>query len=49
MLVTLLAEGIRCSPYKAMFGVSMKLGIASSVVPRNLISNTTTEEDLKKL
>ena len=41
-------EGIKCSPYEAMFGVSMKLGIASSVVPRNLISNITTE-DLKKL
>ena len=42
-------EGIKCSPYEAMFGVSMKLGIASSVVPRNLISNITTEEDLKSV
>jgi hypothetical protein len=32
-----------------MFGVSMKLGIANSVVPRNLISNITTEEDLKSV
>jgi len=42
-------EGIKCSPYEAMFGVSMRLGIANSVVPRNLISNLPTEEDLKKL
>jgi hypothetical protein len=45
-------EGIKCSPYEdfeAIFGVSMKLGIASSVVPRNLISNITTEEDLKSV
>ena len=26
-------EGIKCSPYEAMFGVPMKLGIASSVLP----------------
>jgi hypothetical protein len=30
-----------------MFGVFMMLGIASSVVPRNLTSNITTEEELK--
>jgi hypothetical protein len=41
-------EGIKCSPYEAMCGVSMQLRIASSVVPRNLTSNITTE-DLKKV
>ena len=42
-------EGIKCSPYEAMFGVPMKLGIANSVLPRNLTTNMTTEEDLEKV
>ena len=42
-------EGIKCSPYKAMFGVSLKLGIANSVMSRNLTINMTTEEDLEKV
>jgi len=42
-------EGIKCSPYEAMFGVPMKLGIANSVLPRNLTINMTTEEDLEKV
>jgi len=42
-------EGIKCSHYKAMFGVPMKLGIANSVLPRNLTINMTTEEDLGKV
>ena len=42
-------EGIKCSPYEDMFGVPMKLGIANSVLPRNLTINRTTEEDLEKL
>jgi hypothetical protein len=42
-------ERIKCSPYEAMLGVCMKLGIAKFVVPSNLISNITTEEDLNKL
>jgi len=41
-------EGIKCAPYEAMFGVPMKLGIANSVLPRNLAINMTTEEDLEK-
>jgi len=41
-------EGIKCSPYEAMFGVPMKLGIANSVLPRNLTINMTTE-DLEKV
>ena len=32
-----------------MFGVPMKLGIANSVLPRNLTINMTTEEDLEKV
>jgi hypothetical protein len=42
-------EGIKRSPYEAMFGVAMKLGIANSVLPRNLTINITTEEDLEKV
>lgn len=34
---------------KLCFVVSMKLGIASSVVARNLTSNITTEEDIEKV
>ena len=32
-----------------MFGVSIKLGITNSVLPRNLTINMTTEEDLGKV
>ena len=32
-----------------MFGVPMKLGIANSVLPRNLTINMTNEEDLEKV
>jgi hypothetical protein len=32
-----------------MFGVPMKLGIADSVLPRNVTVNMTTEEDLEKV
>jgi hypothetical protein len=34
-------EGNKCSPYEAMFGVHMKLGIANSVFPRNATANMT--------
>jgi hypothetical protein len=42
-------EGINCSPYEAMFGVPMKLGIANSVLPRDLTINMTSEEGLEKV
>jgi hypothetical protein len=32
-----------------MFGVPMKLGIANSVLPRNVTVKMTTEEDLEKV
>jgi hypothetical protein len=32
-----------------MFGVPMKLGIADSLLPRNVTVNMTTEEDLKEV
>jgi len=42
-------EGIKCSPYEALFVVPVELGIANSVLPRNLTINMTTEEDLEKV
>jgi len=39
----------KCSPYEAMFVVPMKLGIANSVLPRNLTISMTNEEDLEKV
>jgi len=42
-------EGIKCSPYGALFVVPVELGIANSVLPRNLTINMTTEEDLDKV
>ena len=42
-------EGIKCLPYEDVFGVPMKLGIANSVLSRNLTINMATEEDLEKL
>ena len=42
-------EGMKCSPYEAMFGVPMKLGIAKSVLPRNLTINMATEEELENV
>ena len=32
-------EDIKCPPYEVMFGVHMKLGIASSVGPQNSTNN----------
>ncbi|XP_053309752.1 KRAB-A domain-containing protein 2-like [Spea bombifrons] len=42
-------EGIRQSPYEAMFGVKAKRGIASSFLPSELIANIETEEQLKEI
>ncbi|KAJ8976200.1 hypothetical protein NQ317_018866 [Molorchus minor] len=39
-------EGIRQSPYGALFGVKLKRGIASSSLPRGQIVNIETEEQL---
>jgi hypothetical protein len=40
-------EGIRQSPYEALFGVKPKRGIASSSLPRGQIANIETEEQLE--
>jgi hypothetical protein len=40
-------EGIRQSPYEALFGVKPKRGIASSSLPRGQIANIETEEQVE--
>jgi len=40
---------IKYSPYEAMFGVPMNLGVANSALPRNLAINMTTEENLENV
>lgn len=42
-------EGIKCSPYEAMFGSPMKVGIASSAIPKDMIGLLRSEEDLENL
>lgn len=42
-------EGITCSPYEAMFGVPMKLGLANLVGLRNKLNDIHSEEDLESV
>ncbi|XP_011165453.1 KRAB-A domain-containing protein 2-like [Solenopsis invicta] len=42
-------EGIKCSPYEAMFGSPMKMGIATSAIPKDMIGLLRSEEDLENL
>ncbi|KAM4707160.1 baculoviral IAP repeat-containing protein 1-like [Discoglossus pictus] len=42
-------EGIRQSPYEAMFGIKAKRGIASSFLPSEQIANIKTEEQLEEI
>lgn len=39
--------GIKRSPYEAMFGVKMKMGLGSSIIPKNVLPKLQTEEDLE--
>ncbi|XP_069611030.1 KRAB-A domain-containing protein 2-like [Ranitomeya imitator] len=41
-------EGIKCSPYVAMFGVPMQMGVATSKIPSDGIRNLSAEGDLEK-
>jgi len=43
-----LHSGIKCSPYEAMFGTKAKIGLKSTLLAINIISNLRTEEDLEK-
>ena len=37
------------SPYEALFGASMKIGLASSSLPSELIENISSENELSAL
>ena len=39
-------ETIKTSPFKVMFGIEPKVGLASTVIPINMLGNIRTEEDL---
>jgi hypothetical protein len=38
--------GIKRSPYEAMFGCTMKMGLATSSIPKNVITEFINEDDL---
>ena len=42
-------EGIKCSPYEAMFGQPKKVGLKTSNLPDDTIDDIFAEEDLKKI
>ena len=39
-------EGLKCSPYEAMFGQPMKVGLKTSNLPDEAVESLQTEEDL---
>ncbi|XP_072393262.1 KRAB-A domain-containing protein 2-like isoform X2 [Diabrotica undecimpunctata] len=41
--------GIKRSPYKAMFGSEIKVGLQSSSLPKEVMEGIETEEDLEKI
>ncbi|XP_050303513.1 SCAN domain-containing protein 3-like [Anthonomus grandis grandis] len=44
-----LHTGLTKSPYEAMFGTPQKIGLKDSSLPKELLSNIKTEEELQKL
>ena len=42
-------EGIKCSPYEAMFGQPMKVGLKTSNLPDDAIDDIFAEEELEKI
>jgi hypothetical protein len=42
-----LHSGIKFSPYEVMFGTKAKIGLKSTLLPINIISDLRTEEDLE--
>ena len=42
-------EGIKCSPYEAMFSQPMKVGLKTSNLPDDAIDNIFAKEDLEKI
>lgn len=41
--------GINCSPYEAMFGTQLKVGLKSSSIPHEALLDINSEENLEKL
>ena len=39
-------SGIKCSPYKALFGCEAKVGLASTSLPSDVINSISSEDDL---
>lgn len=44
-----LHSGIKMSPYKAMFGIEPRVGLRTSTLSEEVISNMRTEEDLEEV
>lgn len=42
-------DGIKRTPYKAMFGSEIKVGLKSSSLPHEVTNQLTTEEDLQEV
>ena len=42
-------RSIKCSPYEAMFGQPMRVGLKSSNLPDDAIANLMSEEDLERV
>lgn len=42
-------DGIKSSPYEIMFGVPMRMGLATSVLPRDTVKNLNSEEELETI
>ena len=42
-------EGIKCSPYEAMFGQPMKVGLKTSNLPDDATDDISAEEELEKI
>jgi len=38
---------IKCSPYEAMFGIQVKIGLTSTSQPESIIYKLETDEDLE--
>ena len=41
--------GINCTPYEAMLGTKMKVGLKSSSIPHEALLDINSEKDLEKL
>lgn len=42
-------EGIKCTPYDAMFGTSMKIGIETLAISKDMIGLIRSEDDWENL